>query len=256
MAIELPHSECGSGPAVLMLHAGVASRSMWDEHLKPLAAGGFRAIAVDLRGFGEAPGGGDVEDWEDVVATMDALGLADAVLLGSSFGAAVALRVAALHPDRASALALFSAPAVPEPEPSPELLAIWDAEDAAVEGGEIETAVAAAVSGWVGPQASAGVGELVAASVRANLVRDPDERPRRSHDPLENDPALLASIRCPVLLVAGEYDLPDFKAAPELLAARLPGATETAFLAGCGHLAPLEAPDEVIRLVLGFLGGN
>ena len=47
--MKLPHSEHGDGPAVLLLHAGIADRRMWDEHLEPLAAAGYRVVAVDLR---------------------------------------------------------------------------------------------------------------------------------------------------------------------------------------------------------------
>ena len=34
----LPYDEAGSGPPVVLLHAGIADRSMWREHLEPLAA--------------------------------------------------------------------------------------------------------------------------------------------------------------------------------------------------------------------------
>jgi pimeloyl-ACP methyl ester carboxylesterase len=65
----------GAGPAVVFLHAGVADRTMWAELLEPLAEARFRAIAMDLPGFGEAPPA-VLEDapWLDVLETMDALG--------------------------------------------------------------------------------------------------------------------------------------------------------------------------------------
>lgn len=72
-------------------------------------------------------------------------------------------------------------------------------------------------------------------------------------DPLEEDPALLGAIDCPVLLAAGQEDMVDFKDALGELAAKLPSA-RTALIAGCGHLAPLEAPEEFRRLVLENLG--
>ncbi len=109
-SMKLPHGEHGDGDAVLLLHAGIADRRMWDEHLEPLAAAGYRGVAVDLPGFGEAAlEQGPVAHWEDVVETMDALGIERAALVGNSFGGAVALRVAALHPERITALLLFSA---------------------------------------------------------------------------------------------------------------------------------------------------
>jgi pimeloyl-ACP methyl ester carboxylesterase len=94
----LPFDELGAGPPVVLLHAGVADRTMWTGHLRPLADAGFRVIAVDLPGFGEAllePG--EQAAWTDVLQTMDGLSVQRAVLVGNSFGGAVALRVALSH---------------------------------------------------------------------------------------------------------------------------------------------------------------
>jgi pimeloyl-ACP methyl ester carboxylesterase len=81
---------------------------MWSEHLGWLAEVGFRAVAVDLPGFGEAV----IEDrlqapWDDVLQTLRELGVARATLVGNSFGAAVALRIAAVAPEAVSALVLI-----------------------------------------------------------------------------------------------------------------------------------------------------
>jgi pimeloyl-ACP methyl ester carboxylesterase len=226
---------------------------MWAEHLGPLAAAGHRVVAVDLPGFGEAvPSEGPVAHWEDVVATMDALDIERASLVGDSFGAAVALRVAAVHHDRVSSLVLFSAGSAPEPDPSPELLAAWEAEEEAVGAGDFERAVAATVSSWVRPQAPAEVGERIATMQRENYERHARRNVEFAPDPLEEDPALVASIACPALLAAGESDLVDFRHAAPELAARMPRAGATV-IADCGHLAPLEAPQEFRRLVLEHL---
>jgi pimeloyl-ACP methyl ester carboxylesterase len=75
----LPLDDEGTGEAVVLTRAGVADRTMWREHLGWLADAGFRAIAVDLPGFGEAPvEPGPQAPW-------------------NSFGAAVAMRVAAMQ---------------------------------------------------------------------------------------------------------------------------------------------------------------
>ena len=93
--MTLPHDEGGSGPAVVLLHAGIADRSMWAEHLQPLAAAGYRAVAVGLPGFGDVmPAEGEQAPWTDVLQTMDDLSIEQAALVGNSFGGAVALRVA------------------------------------------------------------------------------------------------------------------------------------------------------------------
>jgi pimeloyl-ACP methyl ester carboxylesterase len=252
--MELPYSESGDGPAVLLLHAGIADRRMWDEHLEPLAAAGHRAVAVDLPGFGEAVSRREpVAHWEDVVETMDALGITQASLVGNSFGAAVALRVAALQGRRVSSLLLFSVAAVPEPDPSPQLLAVWDAEEGAIAAGNFEQAVEAVVSGWVRPGTSAEVRERIATMQLENYRRHASgPELEQAADPLEDDPALVAVIGCPVLLAVGESDMADFRNAVPTLAAKLPRVT-TAVIAECGHLAPLEAPTEFRRLVIANL---
>src|SRR5438270_6852084 len=92
----------GRGPEVVLLHAGVADRSMWSEQLEGLAASGYRVVAPDPPGFGSAPIGD--EPWCDVLATMDAHGIERAWLVGNSWGAAVALRAAVVAPGRVASL--------------------------------------------------------------------------------------------------------------------------------------------------------
>ena len=52
---QFPVAEVGAGPAVLLLHGFPDSRFLWRHQLPALAEAGFRAIAPDLRGFGDAP---------------------------------------------------------------------------------------------------------------------------------------------------------------------------------------------------------
>jgi pimeloyl-ACP methyl ester carboxylesterase len=250
---KLPHTEIGDGPPLLLLHAGIADRRMWDEHLEPLAAAGYRVVAPDLPGFGEAAAGpAPLAHWQDVLATMDALEISSACVVGNSFGGAVALRVAATAPERVRALLLFSAPAVPEPDPSPELLAAWEAEEAALAAGDVEKAVAAVLSAWVRPGATDEVRSRIAAMQRGNYESHDSEEPEQAVDPLEEDPGLLAAIACPALIAAGDEDMVDFRNAVGELAAGL-ARSETTLIPDCGHLAPLEAPQEFCRLVVEHL---
>ena len=115
----MPHDEVGAGPAVMLLHAGVADRRMWADLLPAVGAAGYRAVAVDLPGYGDALPTGDAPH-SGVLDTMDALDIDRAALVGNSFGGAVALRVAVVAPERVAAMALVSTPA-PGVEPSAEL---------------------------------------------------------------------------------------------------------------------------------------
>jgi pimeloyl-ACP methyl ester carboxylesterase len=237
----------------VLLHAGVADRSMWQEHLDWLAGAGYRAIAVDLPGFGEAiAGGGARAPWEDVLQTLRELTVARAVLVGNSFGAAVALRVAAVAPAAVSALMLVSPPPL-SLEPSPALSAAWEAEEAALERGDIDAAVAAVVEAWLQPQAPVALRERVASMQRRafelhGAIQDAEEAP----DPLEDRPQVLQALQIPVLAVAGEADMPDFMTGAREIADRVPhGQFEV--IQGAGHLAPLDAPQEFRKSLLRLL---
>lgn len=249
----LPHDEAGSGDVALLVHAGVADRSMWSEHLGWLAEVGFRAVAVDLPGFGEAV----IEDrlqapWDDVLQTLRELGVARATLVGNSFGAAVALRLAAVAPEAVSALVLISPPPL-VPDPSPALRLAWDAENAALERGDIDGAVAAVVAAWTQPHAPEALRQRVAAMQRrAFEVQAAAGEVKEAPDPLEEHPEVLAELQIPALLAAGEDDMADFRNSAEQLAAILPLARHKV-IKGAGHLAPLEAPEEFKGLLLDFL---
>jgi pimeloyl-ACP methyl ester carboxylesterase len=250
----LPRDEAGSGPAVVLLHAGIADRTMWSEHLEGLADAGYRAVAPDLPGFGEARvAPGEQAPWADVLRTMDELSIERAALVGNSFGGAVALRVALVAPDRVSALALISAPS-PALEPSPELEAAWEAEEAALQRGDIEAAVEAVVDFWTLPDASQQLRDRVAAMQRRAFALQAEAPPAtEAPDPVAQRPEALAGLSVPTLVAAGELDKRDFRQGAETLARTLPRARH-AVIEGAGHLAPLEAPEAFRELVLAFLG--
>jgi pimeloyl-ACP methyl ester carboxylesterase len=252
----LPHDEAGSGPAVVLLHAGIADRTMWAEHLEPLAEAGYRVVALDLAGFGDAPvTTGENAPWIDVLATMDRLEIHDAALVGNSFGGAVALRAAFVAPERFAALALISAPA-PGVEPSAELEAAWEAEESALERGDLEGAVTAVIDTWTLPDAPAELRERIATMQRRAFGLQADaEDVSEADDPVEEDPKALSRLQMPVLVVVGAQDKQDFRQGADVLAAALPHA-RLEVIEGAGHLAPLETPERFRELLLGFLTGE
>ncbi len=255
--MRLPYDEVGDGRPLVLLHAGVADRTMWREHLEPLAAAGYRVLAPDLPEFGEAPPPEtESAPWNDVLETMDALGIADAALVGNSFGGAVALRVALVAPDRVRALVLISAVPPDLEEPSAALQAAWDAENAALEREDIEAAVQAVVDAWTLPDAPAHLRDRVADMQRRALTTQlaAGEIPQ-APDPLETERSALADIAVPTLVVAGEHDMSDFRDGAERMARELPNATHAA-IPGAGHLAPLETPAVFRQMLLEFLAGR
>lgn len=251
----LPLTDAGEGPAIVLLHAGVADRSMWDDHVAPLAAAGFRVLAVDLPGFGDAvlPAGPETP-WLDVLATLDELGIDQATVVGNSFGAAVALRAAILAPERFTRLALVSPPPLGG-DPSPELAAAWTAEEAAIERGDLDAAVQSVLDAWLLPGSSPALRERVATMQRRafEMQAGAPPEPDPFDDPTEQ-PDAFARLTMPTLITVGAHEFIDFTHAAAALAKAIRGSRlET--LAGAGHLAPLETPEEFRELLLAWMRG-
>ncbi|MGZ4167591.1 MAG: alpha/beta fold hydrolase [Solirubrobacteraceae bacterium] len=247
-----PFDDVGEGPAVMLLHAGIADRRMWHEHLGWLAGTGWRAIAPDLPGFGEhVPSPDAPSPWDHALAVMDEAGVDDAVMVGCSFGGAVALRAAVSAPDRIRGLALISAPA-PGLEPSPQLHDVWTAETEAMERGDIDAAVEVVVAAWLAPDAPPALRQRVAGMQRRAFELEAHAGSDEPPDPVDERPECLRDITAPTLAAAGEFDMPDFVWSARSLADTIPGARH-AVIPGAGHLAPLEAPDVFRGLLSVFL---
>jgi len=105
--------EAGEGPVVLMLHGFPEFWGAWRHQLNVLAAAGFRAVAIDLRGYGASdkpPRGYDAYSMAaDVTGLIRALGARDAVIVGAGYGGMLAWTVAALHRDLVRRLVILSA---------------------------------------------------------------------------------------------------------------------------------------------------
>ncbi|HET7086268.1 MAG TPA: alpha/beta hydrolase [Rhizomicrobium sp.] len=102
-------------PAIVLVHGFGSSRLQnWKSTgwYGGLAEAGFSLVAMDCRGHGDSGKPHDVSAYghdrmaKDVVAVMDACGLADALVLGYSMGGFIGLRLLAAHPDRVRKLAV------------------------------------------------------------------------------------------------------------------------------------------------------
>jgi pimeloyl-ACP methyl ester carboxylesterase len=104
--LSFPVADAGTGPAVLLLHGFPDDRHLWRYQVRALVDAGFRVIAPDLRGFGDAPRPQDPKEYgipiavKDVIGVLDALGVRQVQLVAHDWGAAVGWRMAAEHPDR------------------------------------------------------------------------------------------------------------------------------------------------------------
>ncbi|MEU0966387.1 alpha/beta hydrolase [Streptomyces sp. NPDC005917] len=117
--------EQGAGPLVLLVHGFPEGWYSWRRQLPALAAAGYRAVAIDVRGYGRSgkPTATDAyrmgELVEDNVAVVRALGEESAVVVGHDWGAAIAANSALLRPEVFRAVGLLSVPYAPRGGPRP-----------------------------------------------------------------------------------------------------------------------------------------
>lgn len=117
--------EHGTGPLVLLVHGFPESWYSWRHQLPALAAAGYRAVAIDVRGYGRssrptAPDAYRMLDLvEDNVAVVRALGEERAVIIGHDWGSDIAAASALLHPEVFRAVGLLSVPYAPPGGPRP-----------------------------------------------------------------------------------------------------------------------------------------
>ncbi len=106
----------GEGPLVIFCHGWPESWYSYRYQLPAVADAGFKAVAYDVRGYGESDKPHEIEAYtmrnmtNDVVGIIDALGYDTAITIGHDWGGPIALNTAALNEDRISATGTLSVP--------------------------------------------------------------------------------------------------------------------------------------------------
>ncbi|WUF33120.1 alpha/beta hydrolase [Kribbella sp. NBC_00482] len=109
-------AECGAAndPLILFLHGFPEFWWAWRHQLPVVAAAGYRAVAMDLRGYGasdKTPRGYDpYTAAADVSGVIRSLGATDAVIVGHGWGGFIGWSAAVLTPRQVRGLAAVSAP--------------------------------------------------------------------------------------------------------------------------------------------------
>ncbi|MFT7600685.1 MAG: pimeloyl-ACP methyl ester carboxylesterase [Acidimicrobiales bacterium] len=117
--INIHYVEQGEGPLVVMCHGFPESWYSWRHQLPALAAAGYRAVALSMRGYGLTDAPHDVDAYSihhligDVTAVVRGLGEETAVVVGHDWGAPVAWYSALTRPDMFRAVACLSVPFTP-----------------------------------------------------------------------------------------------------------------------------------------------
>ncbi|KAI6674605.1 hypothetical protein NL676_002511 [Syzygium grande] len=132
--IDMHVASVGDGPVVLFLHGFPDLWYTWRHQMLSLASLGYRAVAPDLRGYGDTDAPPSAASYTafhivgDLVGLLDALGVERAFLVGHDWGAAMAWYFCLLRPDRVKALVNTSVvfhPRNPERKPIDSFRALF-----------------------------------------------------------------------------------------------------------------------------------
>ena len=245
----------GSGAPALLLHCTLAHSGAW----RGVAAHLGRWAAPDLPGHGvsaDVPPGADLLRLCAGVAgaLRDRTGAAD--LVGHSYGAVVALRLALDAPERVRSLTLIEPVLFAAARGTPAHAA-YEARHApvaeAVRGDDPEAAARAFAAVWGDGRAWADLPPAQRAYMAERIALVPRQAPGIAAD----DTGILApggleGLAAPVLLIEGADSPPVAGAIASALAERLPDARRVT-VEGAGHMAPVTHPDAVGRAVADHL---
>jgi 3-oxoadipate enol-lactonase len=253
-AESLPPAGARLRGVLLLLHAFPLNSSMWAEQMS-LSAGGWRVIAPDFRGTSGAesdPPAATVDDYAaDVVDLLDGLHIDDAVVAGLSLGGYVAFALRRLAPNYVRALVLADTRAEADTPESVEgrkrMLTLLEEKGPDAIADDMLPKLLSAGTCKSRPDIVDTVRQIIlrnsargiAGAIRALMTR-PDSTP------------LLASVRCPTLVIVGSEDSATPPAASEKMHRAIAGS-ELVVVPAAGHLSNVEQPPAFNAAVAAFL---
>jgi pimeloyl-ACP methyl ester carboxylesterase len=255
--IVLHYEEYGEGAPMLGIHGGGSTALLWEDAARRLGQLG-RAIIYDRRGCtrSERPNPYErttvAEHADDAAALTDSLGVGPAVVIGRSWGGAVAIDLALRHPGKARALVLLEGDALGvSPAAFAWTRALRDELRAVAARDGVGVVYEALVSAVMG----AGTWDAFPEEVRRVLT---DNGPALLAelgyvDDPHPDAAALATIDLPALVVSARDSLPEFREMAAATAMALPDARQVDV--DGGHLIDPAAP-EVLEFVEEIAAGR
>jgi 3-oxoadipate enol-lactonase len=256
---ELSYDTAGdlAHPAVVFIHAGVATRAMWDPQFVELATDHF-VVRYDTRGYGESPGADEeFADRHDVIAVLDAVGVARATLVGASRGGRIALDATLDAPDRVTGLVTIGTTpgGQVDGEATARELEMVAEMRAASEAGDFEELVRIEVAYWdLGPSRDVDDVEptFLARAIELNVGAAHWDFAGLDQPLLPAAVARLHEVVIPALVVVGDHDPTEVRNGYELLLAGLPQAQGYRF-PDAAHLPSVEHPARFTKLLREFL---
>jgi non-heme chloroperoxidase len=247
-------ADWGSGKPIVFIHGFPFSHRIFEPSMLAVAEGGYRAIGLDLRGFGQSTkawDGCDYDTWaSDIHRVITSLDLQDVTLVGFSMGGAIAAHYVATQRDpRVTKLVLWGA-AAPIAAPSPEDKATISGFIQGLLADQASFAAAFIKQAFYQPLSDERLQFLTRQGTEASLrtlVRSQEEL--RDRDLV----AALGTIQIPTLICHGIHDTVVPMAAAKAQQQLIQGANLLPFEAS-GHGIFYEESDRLSQELLNFVG--
>ena len=255
---QLYYEVRGDGHPLVLIHAGVADRTMWDAQMEAFTER-YRVIRYDTRGYGKTTTEAvEFSNRQDLHDLLRHLGVDSSYVLGISRGSMIATDFALEHPEMVDALVLcapgisgYQAENIPDEEMArfEKMDELWEAKKLD-ELSDLEADVWAIGYGRAPEGGNAEVRERVRQMISENYRTQTIEPTARPLDP----PAAgrLHEIKVPTLVIIGNHDTTGCRASANRLAEGIPGAKKVE-IKGTAHMVNMEKPEEFTRVVLNFL---
>lgn len=238
----------GEGFPLVLIHGGMADCRMWEPQIDDFSEH-FTVIRYDIRGFGKSdPPSGLFSPSRNLILLMDKLGIDEAFVLGFSLGGTIAIDLSIEYGKRVNALAVVSAVPSGFSAKNDER---WDKITRAIRWKDYEKAKDL----WLGlPMLDASRERPGVFDTIKSLAEDNMESMKYAGLPAFIDPPAikrLQKIEVPVLVAVGERDVPRIFSAANRMEMDIIHARKTV-VAGAGHHASLEKPEEFNDLMINF----
>jgi 3-oxoadipate enol-lactonase len=248
---RLYYTKTGSGPTLLFIHGFCLDNRMWEKQIIYFSEW-YTCISVDLRGFGKSslPAENSYSNHEDLYSLLEFLQIREPVtLIGLSMGARAATNFALIYPHLTKALVLVDGAIDGFKFTDFDLGYIYKA------GKEQGTAIANRL--WLDHPLfeSAGRNAVVQQKL-SDMVTSYSGWHWTNKNPATTviPPAIeqLQKLTMPVLILIGQFDIPDFKAIADFAHDQIKQSVKIE-IPGAGHMSNMESPEIVNEAIRQFL---
>jgi 3-oxoadipate enol-lactonase len=258
VTVSLYYEQIGAGEPLLLLHAGIADSSMWDDQVEAFSAR-YRVIRFDAQGFGRsATAEQPLSRAEDVYQLMRELDIPRAHVVGVSMGGSAAIDFAVSHPEMVGSLIPVAAGLSGyQGKPDPWLAEQDALEEAACERGDFEAAAEVALRAWLaGPGRKLGDMDAGLRERAYRLALHAEQRSAELKPTPQLDPPAaerLGDITAPTLVIVPDEDVQFIREIGDVLVSGIHGAQKL-IIKNAAHMVNMERPTEFNQAVLDFVG--